>query len=61
MNIQLQINEIDLRRLVKDHLTAVLNVNLLDEDITIEVKSKQNWKAEWESAYFRAVVNKQVV
>lgn len=60
MNIQLQITEDDLKRLVKEHLSNVLNVTLAESDIRIEVKTTQNYKAEWEVGKFRATVIKSV-
>lgn len=59
MNIKLEIDETDLQALVLDHLRSKLAYcNLTLTDIKIEVKSKQNYKSEWEQAAFRAVVNK---
>lgn len=60
MKITTTITEADLRKLVQKHLENVLNVQLDEKDITIEVKSKQNYKSEWEVAAFRATVNKEI-
>ncbi len=60
MNIQIELTEKELRELVFNHLEAVLgDVRLEETDVLIEVKSKQNYKSEWEIAAFRARVNKQ--
>lgn len=59
MKIRIEIDEATLTRLVVDHLTAQLGDLTPDEkQIRIEVKSKQNWKSEWETAAFRAVYEK---
>lgn len=57
MKIHVEIDEKQLKSLVYDYLLDKLgNVSLRPEDVKIEVKSKQNWKAEWEEALFRARV-----
>lgn len=58
MNIEIVLTEQDLKKLVREHLSEVLNVPLADNDINIKVKSKQNYKAEWEEAAFKATVSK---
>ena len=59
MNLRIELTEKVLRQLVLDHLQNALgDIVITEKDIVIEVKSKQNWKAEWESAAFRAVVTK---
>jgi hypothetical protein len=57
MKIQIQITEKELRALVCEMLSRELSTPLQDGDIKIEVKSKQNYKSEWESASFRARVD----
>ena len=59
MKIRIEIDEQTLRGLVYAHLMEQLgSVNVEQDDIKIEVKSKQNYRSEWEAAAFRAVVNK---
>lgn len=60
MKINLEITETELRELVHDKLKRMLgeDISLETSDINIEVKSKQNYKSEWELASFRATVNK---
>lgn len=60
MRISVEINESDLRSLVLEHLQEKFNSDLKPDDVKIEVKSKQNYKSEWESASFRATVSKEV-
>jgi len=56
MKIRIEIDERALRELVLKNLGAVLGDVALDEkNLRIEVKSKQNYKSEWEEAAFRAV------
>jgi hypothetical protein len=58
MKIQIEINEADLRRLVADKIGETMGAPISPDDILIEVKSKQNYRAEWEKAEFRARVDK---
>jgi len=56
MKIRIEFDEKTLRELVFHHVQSSLGHLPFDEkDIVIEVKSKQNYKSEWESAEFRAV------
>ena len=56
MDISITISENDLKSLVINHLQNTLGDLPLDRDrLRIEVKSKQNYKSEWEVANFRAV------
>ena len=57
MRIKLQMTEEELTNLVIAHLSSNLGekVSLTARDVKIEVKSKQNYKSEWEVAAFRAV------
>lgn len=60
-DLSITINESTLRSLVIAYLQEQLGDAgglLKPEDIKIEVKSKQNYRSEWETASFRAVVNK---
>lgn len=54
--ILIEIDEHDLRGIIHDYLKKTLGEVEIDEQyIKIEVKSSQNYRAEWESAKFRAV------
>lgn len=55
MEIHIIIPEATLQMLVIEHLRSKLgDVPLVLKDVKIEVKSKQNFKSEWENAAFRA-------
>lgn len=58
--VAIEVNEFDLKRLVVADLSSKLGVQLSDADVVIEVKSTNNYKAEWERAAFRARVEKIV-
>lgn len=58
MTINIQLTERDLIRLVLADLSNKTGFDLTANDIKIEVKSKQNYKSEWETAEFRATVIK---
>lgn len=55
--IRIEIDSKMMRALVLEHLRANLGAlaRIQDEDVRIEVKSKQNYRSEWEGADFRAV------
>ena len=56
LKIRIEITEEMLKKLIYQELQNSLGEIHLDKDkITIEVKSKQNYKSEWEKAYFRAI------
>jgi len=58
MKIQIELTESDLRKLVLDHLREKINADLEEKDVKIETKSAQNYRAEWETAKFRATVTR---
>ena len=56
MKVHIEIDEDTLHKLICDHLTDALGeLQFRSDSLRIEVKSKQNWKAEWERAAFRAI------
>ena len=56
MNITIEIDEQALKQLVVNELERRLGeIIVCKEDVCIQVKSKQNYKSEWETASFRAV------
>lgn len=64
MHVTIELNEEALRRLVLKEIREKLNLSiteLIESDVNIEVKSKQNYKSEWEKAAFRAKVDKLIV
>lgn len=59
--IDIELSETVLKQLVNGYLSEKLgDIQLEDADVKIEVKSKQNYKAEWETAEFRAKVHKTI-
>lgn len=54
--IAIEVNEKTLRKLVLEHLRALVGAHLAEEDVKIEVKSKQNYRSDWEPAEFRAKI-----
>lgn len=57
MKILISLSTDDLKKLVLDHIKSqILTTNDYDpKNVTIETKSKQNYKSEWEVAEFRAI------
>ena len=57
MNVRIELSEKDVKDLLIDYLKSQLGESILltENNIKIEVKSKQNYKSEWEVANFRAV------
>lgn len=58
--IRIEVDERTLKRLVIRYLSEQVGANLSETDVFIETKSTQNYKSEWESALFRARVEKEV-
>lgn len=54
MKIHIELSEKDIKELIYQHLINVVDINLKKDLVRIEVKSKQNYKSEWEEASFRA-------
>lgn len=53
--IDIEVDEITLKRLVVEYLQRKMGDIKIDEnDVYIETKSKQNYRSEWEVAAFRA-------
>ncbi len=56
MNVTIEVDEATVRGLVRRHVNDLMGCEVADSEIRIEVKSKQNYKSEWETAAFRAIV-----
>lgn len=55
MKIKLELSEAELKKLIIEHFKRLLGEVEFDEKrLLIETKSKQNYRAEWEKADFRA-------
>lgn len=54
MNIKIELTEDDLKELIAQKISEKLNHEVKIKDISILVKSKQNYKSEWEVAAFKA-------
>ena len=54
MELKFEISEDDLKRLIVGYLENRTGLTILKTDVKIEVKSKQNFRSEWEEAQFRA-------
>ncbi len=55
--IQIELTETDVKALIVKHFEDLMgNVSIGRDNVTIEVKSKQNYKSEWETAALRANV-----
>ncbi len=54
MHCKIELTEEDVKNLIRAHLESKLNAGLKIEDIKFLVKSKQNYKSEWENAAFKA-------
>lgn len=56
MRLRIELTEEDLKRLVAQEIEARTGNAPNLRDIRIEVKSKQNYRSEWERAAFRAIL-----
>lgn len=54
MKIKIEITEKELKKIIKEHIDDTLNKDIDMNDVKILVKSKQNYKSEWEAADFKA-------
>ncbi len=62
MNLNIEMSEEDLKKFILRYFQEKLGTLKLEPtDIKIEVKSKQNYKSEWEEASFRAKVSKYLL
>lgn len=55
MTINIELSTDDVRKIISEHIQKLVGEDLLIEagNVKIEVKSKQNYKSEWEQAEFR--------
>jgi hypothetical protein len=60
MKVTFTLNEDDLRRLIVLEFEQKTGEHIVAELIQIEVKSKQNYKSEWENAAIRAIYNGEI-
>lgn len=58
LTIKVEYTEKELAALVLKDLQENASYPIKEEDIRIEVKSKQNYRSEWEKASYRAVIEK---
>ena len=54
MQINIELTEHDLKRLVKKYIEDKTGQKVGDGQILIQTKSAQNYKSEWETANFKA-------
>lgn len=54
MQIKIELTEQDLKRIIKNHIASKVDHRIDERKISILVKSKQNFKSEWEEAAFKA-------
>ena len=54
MKIHIEITETDLKELIAEKIENLMDCEVNTKDIKILVKSKQNFKSEWEEANFKA-------
>jgi hypothetical protein len=56
--INVEIDSTTLKKLVIDHLSSLLCYEVKPQDVSIQVKTKQNYRAEWEEGDFKARISK---
>jgi hypothetical protein len=57
MKINIEVTEKQMQRLILEYIqNTIPNIQVQLSDILIMVKSKQNYKAEWEKADYRATL-----
>lgn len=53
MRIAIKLDENDIRQILAEYINRKYNTILKKEQLIIQVKSKQNYKSEWETADIR--------
>ena len=53
MDVLVELSEKDIKQIVKSYLEDKLNRDIDNIELQFEVKSKQNYKSEWERAAFK--------
>lgn len=53
MKISVELNEDNIRGILANYLNNKFSINIKPDQLHIEVKSKQNYKSEWEIADIR--------
>jgi len=57
MQIDIEIKEDEIRQILSDYIATRFGVSLDPKKLHIEVRSKKNYKSEWEVADFRMKAN----
>ena len=60
MKLKIEIDEDTLKGLVRMHIEEKVNATIDTDKVRILVKSKQNYKSEWEVAAFKAEFEAEV-
>lgn len=62
MKVKIEIGSKTLRKLVLDHIQQAMGEGVIvaEENVVILVKTKQNYKAEWESGDFKAIIERDI-
>lgn len=58
MKFKIEVDEKTVRTALREYLEEKYGVKIPDAELVIEVKSKQNYRSEWEPAAFRASFEK---
>lgn len=53
MRVSLKLDENDIRTILAHHINELYHTSVLPNDLEIQVKSKQNYHSEWETADIR--------
>lgn len=61
MIIKGEIDTKELKEIVSKYIESITGMNIPENELKIEVKSKQNYKSEWEDAEFRATFNSRIL
>ncbi len=62
MKLKIEIDEATVKQLVLKYIQDKLgNVELIEKQVRIETKSKQNYRSEWEVAAYRAVYDSEIL
>lgn len=57
MIIKIELSEIEIRRILASYVNNEFGISISAEELPIQVKSKQNYKSEWEEANIKVFVS----
>lgn len=61
MQAKVELHQSDIQEAIRDYIENHLRLSIPKDDIKVEVKSKQNYRSEWEEAAIRCSFSAPVI